>query len=74
MINFDNVSKQYKNSNTPALKDINLNIEQVEEQAKQGAKVITFAHVLGNPPNMDELMKIVKQYNLILLFEQTNLT
>ncbi len=30
MINFDNVSKQYKNSNTPALKDINLNIEQGE--------------------------------------------
>lgn len=30
MINFDNVSKQYKNSNTPALDDINLNIEQGE--------------------------------------------
>ena len=28
MINFDSVSKQYKNSNTPALDDINLNIEQ----------------------------------------------
>jgi cell division transport system ATP-binding protein len=30
VINFDNVSKQYKNSNTPALNDINLNIEQGE--------------------------------------------
>ena len=28
MIDFDNVSKQYKNSNTPALDGINLNIEQ----------------------------------------------
>lgn len=28
MINFDMVSKQYKNSNTPALDEINLNIEQ----------------------------------------------
>jgi cell division transport system ATP-binding protein len=28
VINFDNVSKQYRNSNTPALDDINLNIEQ----------------------------------------------
>jgi len=28
VINFDSVSKQYKNSNTPALDDINLNIEQ----------------------------------------------
>ncbi len=30
MINFDSVSKQYKNSNTPALDGINLNIEQGE--------------------------------------------
>ena len=30
MINFDNVSKQYKNSNTPALDEINLNIKQGE--------------------------------------------
>ena len=30
MINFDNVSKQYKNSDTPALDQINLNIEQGE--------------------------------------------
>lgn len=30
MITFDNVSKQYKNSNTPALDGINLNIEQGE--------------------------------------------
>lgn len=30
MINFDGVSKQYKNSNTPALDGINLNIEQGE--------------------------------------------
>lgn len=49
------------------LDTLNLNLEQVEEQAKKGAKIITFAHVLGNPPNMDKLMKIVKEYNLILL-------
>lgn len=49
------------------LDTLNLNLEQVEEQAKKGAKVITFAHVLGNPPNMDELMRIIQQYNLILL-------
>jgi len=49
------------------LDTLNLNIEQVEEQAKKGAKVITFAHVLGNPPNMDELMRVVKEYDLILL-------
>jgi CDP-6-deoxy-D-xylo-4-hexulose-3-dehydrase len=49
------------------LDTLNLNLEQVEEQAKKGARVITFAHVLGNPPNMNELMSIVKQYDLILL-------
>lgn len=49
------------------LDTLNLNLEQVEEQAKLGAKVITFAHVLGNPPNMNDLMKIVNEYNLILL-------
>ena len=49
------------------LDTLNLNIEQVEEQAKKGAKIITFAHVLGNPPNMNLLMDIVKKYNLILL-------
>ena len=49
------------------LDTLNLNLEQVEERAKKGARVITFAHVLGNPPNMDELMRIVKEYNLILL-------
>ena len=30
-------------------------------------KVITFAHVLGNPPDMDRLMALVDKYNLILL-------
>ncbi len=30
MISFDNVSKQYKNSNRPALTDINLDVEQGE--------------------------------------------
>jgi CDP-6-deoxy-D-xylo-4-hexulose-3-dehydrase len=49
------------------LDTLNLNLEQVEEQAKKGAKVITFAHVLGNPPNMDQLMQIIKHYDLILL-------
>lgn len=49
------------------LDTLNLNLEQVEVEAKKGAKIITFAHVLGNPPNMNDLMSIVKQYNLILL-------
>jgi CDP-4-dehydro-6-deoxyglucose reductase, E1 len=49
------------------LDTLNLNLDQVEQRAKEGAKIITFAHVLGNPPNMDQLMDIIKSYNLILL-------
>jgi len=49
------------------LDTLNLNLDQVEEHAKNGCKVITFAHVLGNPPNMDRLMEIVNEYGLILL-------
>lgn len=46
---------------------LNLNLDQVEQKAKQGAKIITFAHVLGNSPNMSRLMDIVNKYSLILL-------
>jgi CDP-4-dehydro-6-deoxyglucose reductase, E1 len=49
------------------LDTLNLNLDQVEIAAKNGAKIITFAHVLGNPPNMNRLMDIVKQYSLIFL-------
>jgi len=49
------------------LDTLNLNLDQVEQRAKEGCKVITFAHVLGNPPNMDRLMDIVNEYGLILL-------
>lgn len=53
------------------LPNLNLNLDQVEELLKKDKKKeikgITFAHVLGNPPDMDKLMKLVKKYNLIFL-------
>jgi CDP-6-deoxy-D-xylo-4-hexulose-3-dehydrase len=49
------------------LDTLNLNIEQLEEAAKQGASALIFAHVLANPPNMDDVMSIVNKYGLILL-------
>lgn len=59
---------------TPVFVDIeldtlNLDLDQVEAALKQNPdiRVITFAHVLGNPPNMDRVMEIVKKYDLILL-------
>lgn len=51
------------------LKTLNLDLDQVEQACKDNpdAKIITFAHVLGNPPDMNRLMEIVEKYNLILL-------
>jgi len=51
------------------LETLNLDLNQVEKVCidNPDAKIITFAHVLGNPPNMNRLMDIVKKYQLILL-------
>lgn len=51
------------------LETLNLDLDQVEQACidNPDAKIITFAHVLGNPPNMNKLMEIVKKYQLILL-------
>lgn len=47
---------------------LNLDLERAEELIKKhDIKIITFAHVLGNPPNMDHVMELVRQYNLVLL-------
>jgi CDP-6-deoxy-D-xylo-4-hexulose-3-dehydrase len=51
------------------LDGLNLDVECVREALEKDSeiKIITFAHVLGNPPNMDNLMALIKEYNLILL-------
>lgn len=50
------------------LETLNLDLTKAEELIKHhDIKVITFAHVLGNPPNMDQVMDIVQKYNLVLL-------
>ena len=53
------------------LPNLNLNLDQVEallkKDKKKEIKGIIFAHVLGNPPDMDRLMEIVKKYDLIFL-------
>lgn len=49
------------------LDSLNLNLDQVEEKAKEGCRIITFAHVLGNSPNMGRLMDIVRKHDLVLL-------
>jgi CDP-6-deoxy-D-xylo-4-hexulose-3-dehydrase len=53
------------------LPNLNLNLDQVElilhDDKNKEIKGIIFAHVLGNPPDMDRLMDIVKRYDLIYL-------
>ena len=53
------------------LPNLNLDLDQVEklleEDINKEIKGIIFAHVLGNPPDMDRLMDLVKKYNLIYL-------
>jgi len=48
---------------------LNLNLDLAEEALKNDPeiKAIIFAHVLGNPPDMNRLMSLVNEYNLILL-------
>jgi CDP-6-deoxy-D-xylo-4-hexulose-3-dehydrase len=53
------------------LPNLNLNLDQVEDLLKKDEnreiKGIIFAHVLGNPPDMDRLMSLVEKYDLIYL-------
>lgn len=51
------------------LDTLNINLDQVERALANDPeiRVITFAHVLGNPPNMNRLMDLVRKHDLILL-------
>jgi len=53
------------------LPNLHVDLDQVENLLKKDKKReirgIIFAHVLGNPPDMDRLMKLVKKYDLVFL-------
>lgn len=53
------------------LPSLNLNLDQVEQKLREDKdkkiKGLIFAHVLGNPPDMDRVMDLVKKYDLIFL-------
>ena len=51
------------------LDGLNLDIECVRKALEEhpDIQIITFAHVLGNPPDMDALMSLVRENDLILL-------
>jgi dTDP-4-amino-4,6-dideoxygalactose transaminase len=48
------------------LDTLNLNLDQVEKAAPT-SHMLMFAHVLGNPPNMNRVMELVNKYHLTLL-------
>ena len=58
---------------TPVFVDIeldtlNLNLDEVETAIiESGARVLMFAHVLGNPPDISRLKALKEKYNLIIL-------
>ena len=59
---------------TPVFCDIeidtlNIDLDHAEKllEADPEIKIITFAHVLGNPPDMNRVMALVEKYNLVLL-------
>ena len=51
------------------LPDLNLDLDQVERVLEKDPEIkgIVFAHVLGNPPDMDRLMGLVEKYDLIFV-------
>jgi len=51
------------------LDTLNLDVDQCEQvlAANPDIRVITFAHVLGNPPNMHRIRDLVQKHDLILL-------
>jgi CDP-6-deoxy-D-xylo-4-hexulose-3-dehydrase len=50
------------------LNTLNIDIDQFYNACKtSNAQVVCFAHVLGNPPNIDKILDICTQFNLILL-------
>jgi len=49
------------------IKTLNINTKDMEKKINKNTKVIMLVHVLGNSTNMDEILRIKKKYNLILI-------
>ena len=45
----------------------NIKVDQIEEAISPKTKALFIAHTLGNPFNIDEVMKIVSRHNLFLI-------
>jgi len=45
----------------------NIDVDQIEEAIRPKTKALFIAHTLGNPFNLDKVMKIVNRHNLFLI-------
>ena len=46
------------------LRTYNIQVDKIEKAISKKTKAIFIAHTLGNPVNLDKILKIVKKYNL----------
>ena len=58
-----------QNNLVPVFVDIelgtyNINVDKIEKAISKKTKAIFIAHTLGNPANLDKIIKIAKKYNL----------
>lgn len=51
----------------PNLDEVEQILKKAREEGDDSIRGIMFAHVLGNPPDLDRLMKLVDEYDLIFL-------
>lgn len=66
------VSVIYQNRLTPVFVDIewdtlNFDVSKIEDRISRGTKAIFVSPVLGNPPDMDKLLKLCEKYKLQLI-------
>ncbi len=45
----------------------NIQVDKIEKAITEKTKAIFIAHTLGNPVDLDKIMKIIKKYNLFLI-------
>jgi CDP-6-deoxy-D-xylo-4-hexulose-3-dehydrase len=66
------VNPIFQNGMTPVFVDVELGTynakpEAVEEAADKGAKAIMLAHTLGNPFDLDSIMKVAKKHGMYVI-------
>lgn len=51
------------------LNTLNIDLDEIEKKidSSKEFKVLCFAHVLGNPPDMDKLQELIKKHNILFL-------